>query len=105
MEAAKVCLIRGGHSSGVILLIQGDFEEKLKVIWEEPLNTSAFLTWTEEAHAATYAAMGIAFLLAQVFLGFTIFEESHCGTGIDYWMGRGELQEKKPTYFQKEARL
>jgi len=105
MEAAKVCLIRGGHSSGVVLLVQGNFEEKLKIFWKEPLNPSAFLTWAEEAHAATYAAMGIAFLLAQELLGYTIFEESRYGTGIDYWMGKGELQEKKPTYFQKEARL
>ena len=26
MEAAKVCLIRGGHLSGVILSVKGDFE-------------------------------------------------------------------------------
>jgi len=105
MEAAMVCLVRGGHSSGVILIVQGDFELKLKIVWKEVLNPNAFSTWAEEAHAATYAAMGIAFLLAQELLGYTIFEESRYGTGIDYWMGKGEIPEERPTFFQKEARL
>ena len=38
MEAAMVCLVRGGHSSGVILIVQGDFELKLKIVWKEVLN-------------------------------------------------------------------
>ena len=49
--------------------------------------------------------MGIALLLAEELLGYTIFEESRYCTGIDYWMSRGNVPEEQPTFFQKEARL
>ena len=105
MEAALVCLKKLGHSSGVLLKVEGDMDMEVKIIWTEELNPHAFSSWAEESNATNYAAMGISFLLVKELLNFSIFEESRYGTGIDYWMGKGELQEKKPTFFKKEARL
>lgn len=105
MEAALVCLIKSGHSSGVCLKVEGDFNLEIKIVWTKELNTYALSSWVEEVNATNYAAMGISLLLAQELLNYSIFEESRYGTGIDYWMGKGALQKTMPTFFKKEARL
>lgn len=43
--------------------------------------------------------MGIAVLLAQKEIGYTVIERSRIGTGFDYWLG------KESNLFQKKARL
>lgn len=50
--------------------------------------------------ATEHGAVGIAVLLAQKEIGYTVIERSRKGTGFDYWMG--EMSEH---LFQNKARL
>lgn len=105
MEAAIVSLIKNGFTSGVILKVNGAFEEEFKIQWSSQLTIFQVRSWREENHFYSAGAVGLSLLLIKELLGFTIFEEGTIGTGIDYWLGKDLDVEAKNSFFKKLARL
>lgn len=98
-QAGAICLEDQGHSNGVNLKINGEFNSIFELDW--PAVTDQMRrTWKDEEVATEHAAYGIAFLLIIDLTGLTIIERSRKGTGFDYWIGtdNGDL-------FQNKARL
>ena len=105
MEAAIVCLIKNGHSSGVILEVTGAYQEIFEISWTIPVNEDIVNSWREEKIATSHGAVGIALCLLLELLDYTTFEEGIYGTGIDFWLGKGELAHNQISLYQREARV
>lgn len=98
-EAGGVCLESQGHAQGVQLNVRGHSNSRYPLAW--PLITEQIRRcWNDHEVATEHGAVGIAVLLAQKEIGYTVIERSRKGTGFDYWMG--EMSEH---LFQNKARL
>lgn len=98
-EAAAVCLEDQGHVRRAVLHVTGHYTEFLAVIW--PGVTDQMRRCHNDPEVATeWGAYGIAILLIQDLVGFTVIERSRKGTGFDYWLGADE-----EWIFQHKARL
>ena len=98
-EAGGVCLESQGHVQGIQLLVRGYSNTNHSLAWP-PVTDQARRCWNDAEKATEYGAVGIAVLLAQRELGYTVIECSQKGTGFDYWMGD---ESNEP--LQKKARL
>lgn len=97
-EAAGVCLESQNHAQGVQLRIRGYSNTSHPIAWPE-VTEQTRRCWNDHDVATEHGAVGIAVLLAQKEIGYTVIERSRRGTGFDYWMG----EESMP--FQNKARL
>lgn len=103
IEAAKVALIKNGHSNGFKIKVVGDYEEVFRVEWSEDLSQETIDSWKNNNDTAEFGAIAIAMLLIQKFTTFDVFEISNIGTGVDFWLGT-----KLPKIYaiqQRQARL
>lgn len=98
-EAGGVCLESQGHVQGVQLLVRGYSNTNHSLTWP-PVTDQARRCWNDAEVATEHGAVGIAILLAQRELGYTVIECSQKGTGFDYWMG-----DESSEPLQKKARL
>ena len=98
-EAGGVCLESQGHVQGVQLRVRGYSNGSYLLAWP-PITEQTRRCWNDYEVATEHGAMGIAVLLAQKEIGYTVIERSRKGTGFDYWMGEGVDEP-----FQHEARL
>ncbi len=98
-EAGGVCLESQGHVQGVQLLVRGYSNTNHSLTWP-PVTDQARRCWNDAEVATEHGAMGIAVLLAQKEIGYTVIERSGKETGIDYWMG-----DESSEPLQKKARL
>ena len=98
-EAGGVCLESQNHSRGVQLRVRGYSNRCYPLDWP-PITEQTRRCWNDLEVATEHGAMGIAVLLAQKEIGYTVIERSRKGTGFDYWMGEGVDEP-----FQHEARL
>jgi len=105
MEAAIVSLTKSGFQSGVHLKVDGVFSETFIIKWKPPLTINQINSWKEEKHYHSAGAVALSLLLVRELLGFTIFEESTIGTGIDYWLGKQDKIKTFNPFFKKMARL
>jgi len=105
MEAAIIGLIKSGFDSGVTLNLSGAFDEVFQITWSAKLTPAQINSWKEEQHYHSAGAVGIALLLAQTLLEYTVFEEGTIGTGIDYWLGKDINVESNNSFSKKLARL
>ena len=87
-EAGSVCLESEGHAQGVQLTVRGDVNNRYSVRWH-PVDDQAHRAWGDPAEATEYGAAGIAALLTERELPYTIIERSVKDTGFDYWLGDG----------------
>lgn len=98
-QAGAICLEDQGHSNGVDLTINGEFNDVFQIYW--PVITDQMRrTWKDEEVATEHGAYGIAFLLILDLTGFTVIERSRKGPGFDYWLG-----DNNGILFQNKARL
>lgn len=98
-EAGGVCLESQGHVQGVQLLVRGYRNKRYPLAWP-PVTDQARRCWNDPEVATEHGAVGIAVLLAQKEIGYTVIERSQKGTGFDYWMG-----DESSFLLQKKARL
>ena len=98
-EAGGVCLESQGHVQGVQLLVRGYRNKRYPLAWP-PVTDQARRCWNDPEVATEQGAVGIAVLLAQKEIGYTVIERSQKGTGFDYWMG-----DESSFLLQKKARL
>lgn len=98
-EAGGVCLESQGHVQGVQLLVRGYRNKRYPLAWP-PVTDQTRRCWNDPEVATEHGAMGIAVLLAQKEIGYTVIQRSGKGTGIDYWMGEGQ-----DVSLEKKARL
>lgn len=101
-EACAVCLEEQGHSQGVEIIIDGDFNAVFKLHWQ-PVNEQMLRCWNDEEFTTEQAAYGIAFLIVTKLTELTVIERSSKGTGFDYWLGTLDINQELP--FQNKARL
>ena len=98
-EAAGVCLESQDHSRGVELQVIGDISKRYILDWPA-ITDDARRMWMDPREAVEYGATAIAILLSKNELGYSAFERSRQGTGIDYWMGQSD-----DAPFQRQAML
>lgn len=88
-EAAVVCLEDRQHSTGVKLIVDGDYECNLRVNWESlPNPEQAERCWGEEQFTTESGAYGIAVLVVTKLTNYEVIQRSKRGTGFDYWLGQ-----------------
>lgn len=85
-EALLVALTKHQHKSGVELVIEGSFHEKIRLTWDKEISNEVILAWKNDPDVAHYAAVGLSILLFQLLTKFSSFEVAEYGTGIDYWI-------------------
>ena len=98
-EAGGVCLESQGHAQGVQLSIQGYSNKNYLLIWPQ-ITEQTLSCWNDHEFATEHGAVGIAVLLVQKEIGYTVIQRSRKGTGFDYWMG-----DVSAYPFQNKARL
>lgn len=104
-EGGAYCLEMNGHASGVVLLVEGDFNEPMKLFWQDEVNDQVKRAWNESQEATEYGATAIALMILQQLTEYTVIERSFTGTGFDYWLGTGEYDENLLPFVQRKARL
>ena len=90
------------HSSPLELSVEGTKTTQLKLEWRDTINERTKRSWHDLTIATEWAACGIAFLLVEHFLGYTIVRQARKGNGIDYWLG---VIDKETELVQEKARL
>ncbi len=97
-QAGGVCLESQNHEQGVQLSVQGYSNNSYPLTWPT-ITDQTRRCWNDPREATEFGAMGIAVLLAQKEIGYTVIERSRIDTGFDYWLG------EESNLFQKKARL
>src|SRR6266436_5364874 len=86
-----------GHPKPAELLIEGSYNETIRLVWEEPdPRTEGSLG----EKATEFAGEFIGIVLSAKLTEFNVIERSWIGTGFDFWLGK-----KKDPLFQRKARL
>jgi hypothetical protein len=101
-EACAICLEGEGHSQGVEISVDGDFNAQFCLYWQ-PVTAQMSRCWNDEEFTTEQAAYGIAFLIIREITELTVIERSRQGTGFDYWLGTSAIDGELP--FQKKVRL
>lgn len=97
-EAAGVCLESQSHVQNVRLRIRGSINTSHSLAWPE-VTEQTLRCWNDEEVTTEHGAVGIAVLLVQREIGYTVIQRSRKGTGFDYWLGEESIP------FQNKARL
>lgn len=87
LEACLVCLGHNRHLSGVKLAIEGTNQTEFSLQWHDTISEQARRSWNDLTIATEWAACGIAFLLMEKIIGYTVVRQARKGNGIDYWLG------------------
>ena len=98
-EAASVCLESQAHQKPAMLAVRGYVHGRYALTWL-PITQQALRAWNDPEHATEHGAAGIAILLADRELDYTVIEASRRGTGFDYWLGHESVGT-----FQRKGRL
>jgi len=101
-EAGAICFEDQNHSSGVEIKVDGAFQAKYQVFWQQ-VTDQVQRCYNDEDFATELGAYGIAFLLVLDLTDYTIIEQSRRGTGFDYWLGKALDNKELP--FQNKERL
>jgi len=101
-EAGAVCFEDQNHANGVELQVQGTFQAKYQVFWQQ-VTDQLIRCYNDEESTTELGAYGVAFLLVLDLTGYTVIKRSRRGTGFDYWLGRAQDNEELP--FQNKERL
>jgi hypothetical protein len=101
-EAAAICLTLNGYESGVQLKVEGEIKATLSVEWNDKITDDVLNSWNDPKEATEFGATALAILLLFKYTDFTYFIRAFQGTGIDYWLGKGEYTgEALPTENRK----
>lgn len=101
-EAGAVCFADRQHSNGVELKVDGSFQAKFQVYWQQ-ISEQMKRCYNDEEFTTELGAYGVAFLLVLNLTNHTILKRSRRGTGFDYWLGKTNDKDVLP--FQDKQRL
>ncbi len=101
-EAGAVCFEDQNHPNGVELKVDGTFQAKYQVLWQQ-VTEQLIRCYNDEESTTELGAYGVAFLLILDLTDYTIIKRSRRGTGFDYWLGKAQDNEELP--FQNKERL
>lgn len=86
-EACVAALESQGHFSGITIQLEGEFHDKVRVIWR---NKSKNVGVKDPRDWAEIGAIALAFCVVVKFSEYNVIEQSVIGTGFDYWLGYKE---------------
>ncbi len=102
-EASAYCLTDQGHSPGVVLQVDGSYDQKMELNWDFIVDDNINRCYEDQETATEWGATGISFLLILRLTQFTAIERSRKGTGFDFWLGHREDVDQY--IFSNKARL
>jgi hypothetical protein len=85
-EAIAVCLTVAGHESPLMLTVEGDFDAKFELEWQEEIGDAELSSWRDLKEATEYAAMGLAVLLISALTIYGVFQRNEQGEDADFTM-------------------
>ena len=93
LEACIVSLSRRKHSHlGTHLLIHGNTEKTIQLVWEDVFDERMDRTWSDQEEATEYGAACLGVLITMEITPYTVIQRSAKGSGVDYWLGhKGDL--------------
>jgi len=100
-HAVVTCLEERRHRSGVVMIVDGDFNQSFSLRWD-PIDDQIRRSWADFEDATEKGAYGIAALLVVHLTEWTVVERARKGRGFDYWLGRKDCE---TVLFQNTARL
>ncbi len=86
-EGAAICLKISNHPKGVELSVEGAFEGKLKLDFEE-VNQAVLDSWADLREATEAGATCLALWIIEQFTDLKVIRRSFQSTGFDYWLGK-----------------
>lgn len=86
-----VALENNKHSTGCLLKVLGDQEKEFRLEWTKQFKKARYV---EETEITKNAAEAISFFLSKELTPYSIVYGAKIGTGIDYWMGFDEDDER-----------
>jgi len=90
VEGSITALENQGHTSGVILKVEGDISTTFKLRWRiKPVKGG----WQEPKVIAENGSIAIGFFLILELTEYEIIQQAVIGTGFDYWLGFKESSE------------
>lgn len=101
-QAGAVCFEDQNHPRGVELKVDGTFQAKYKVFWQD-VTDQMRRTFNDPDLATEWGACGVALLLVLDLTEYTVINTSRKGTGFDYWLGKKGNGDER--LFQNKARL
>ena len=101
-QAGAVCFEDQNHPRGVELNVDGTFQAKYKVFWQD-VTDQMRRTFNDPDLATEWGACGVALLLMLDLTEYTVINTSRKGTGFDYWLGKKDKGDE--LLFQNKARL
>ena len=101
-QATAYFLELNGHKSGVVLEVDGIFQDKFELTWTDEIDDQVKRSWRDNLEATEYGAVGIAALLSESLLNLSIVERSYIGTRVDYILGQSSDDDRP---FVVKARL
>jgi len=101
-QAASVCLEEEGHAPGAVIDIDGSFQRRFNLQWDEA-TTQMRRCWADSDEATEFGACGVATLLIHALTDLTIVQRARRGNGFDYWLGRRD--DDPDLLFQGRTRL
>lgn len=92
IQSAIYCLTYNGHKSGVIMLLEKIKDKRCVLRWKNIGREMDKIERANKDHqvAAELGAEGVAAILVKNYTEYTIIERSQKGTGIDYFLGKGD---------------
>ena len=87
INAAAFCLRNCGHTSGVVLTVQGKHKKSYAVKWRVKHTEKLKRTFGDHQVAAELGAEGMAALLIERHTGHRVHTRTFKGPGFDYYIG------------------
>lgn len=88
VEATIFCLMENGHHSGVILKVEGDFQEAFELTWTGGVTEQMRKSWNDQKEVTEYGATAIAAILLTALTDLEILSRAEQGDGVDYHIGK-----------------
>lgn len=89
-EAAIVALYLNSHEPGVVLHIEGSFQESFQVYWKITPTQSILKNWNDKKETVEYASTAIAFLLLDKLTDYYFFGRAAQDETADYLLTKKE---------------
>ncbi|MCB9264996.1 MAG: hypothetical protein H6558_08225 [Lewinellaceae bacterium] len=102
-EAATVALFLNDHRPGIVLTIEGDYEETFQVFWEKEPTQDILNNWNDKRETVEYASTAIAFLLLDTLTEYCFFGRAAQEDIADYLLNlkenSGSFEDNNPVAY------
>lgn len=84
-NAAAVCMNENGHQPGGRLVVSGNYNRSIDLIWQMP-SDQIRRSYADLQEATEFGAAGVAIALMNRLGRFVVMQRSRKGKGFDYWI-------------------